>query len=56
MTHYIGEVVEDMDGNLCVELPVDMLWQMGWDENSLLEWIIEEDEVYIREKEDGSDS
>jgi hypothetical protein len=50
--HYIGEVVEDEDGELCVELPVEMLQQMGWDEGTLLEWLTdEENNVTIREKE-----
>ena len=51
--HYIGEVIEDDDGNLCVELPINMLGQMGWDEQSLLEWLIEEDgSVILKEKEE----
>ena len=50
--HYIGQVVEDDDGELCVELPVEMLRQMGWDEGTLLEWLTgEENNVTIREKE-----
>lgn len=52
---YIGEVVEDEDGELSIELPVQMLNQMGWDEHTLLEWIIEEENVYLKEKKDGSD-
>jgi len=50
--HYIGEVVEDDDGELCVELPVEMLQQMGWDEGTLLEWLTdEENNVILKEKE-----
>lgn len=50
--HYIGEVVEDEDGELCVELPVEMLQQMGWDEGTLLEWLTDEENcVILKEKE-----
>lgn len=50
--HYIGEVVEDDNGELCVELPVEMLQQMGWDEGTLLEWLTdEENNVILKEKE-----
>lgn len=41
--HYVGEVVEDEDGELAIQLPIDMLNQMGWDEGTLLEWIVEEE-------------
>jgi len=55
--HYIGEVVEDEDGELCVELPVEMLQQMGWDEGTLLEWLTdEENNVTIRESQNASSS
>lgn len=55
--HYIGEVVEDDDGELCVELPVEMLRQMGWDEGTLLEWLTdEENNVTIRESQNASSS
>lgn len=57
MTFYLGEVVEDEDGELAVQLPINMLKQMGWDEHTLLEWMIDEEEkVYIREKEDARSS
>lgn len=50
--HYLGKVVEDDDGELCVELPVEMLSQMGWDEGTLLEWLTEEENcVILKEKE-----
>ena len=49
MSYYIAEVVETEDGELALQFTVDMLNQMGWDEQTLLEWIIEEEEVYIRE-------
>ena len=52
---YIGNVVEDENGELLLEFPVDMLSQMGWDEGTLLEWMIDEEErVYLKEAEDAS--
>jgi hypothetical protein len=52
---YIGNVVEDESGELLLEIPVDMLNQMGWDEGTLLEWMIDEEErVYLKEAEDAS--
>lgn len=49
---YIGNVVEDENGELLLEFPVEMLNQMGWDEGTLLEWMIEEEQVYLKEAED----
>lgn len=49
MSYYIAEVVEGDDGELMLQFTADMLKQMGWDEQTLLEWIIEEEDVYIRE-------
>jgi hypothetical protein len=47
--HYVGKVVEDESGELCVEFPIDMLNQMGWDEGTLIEWIVDEEKVMIKE-------
>ena len=44
---YIGKVVEDEEGELMLEFPVEMLSQMGWDEGTLLEWMIDEEENII---------
>jgi len=54
--HYIGEVIETEDGELAIELPVDMLNQMGWDEGTLLEWLLEEEKVILTEVEDAGNS
>ena len=56
---YIGEVVEDAEtGELVIELPVDMLNQMGWDEGTLLEWMIDEEtsNVVLKEKQSGEEA
>ena len=52
---YIGNVVEDENGELLLEFPVEMLNQMGWDEGTLLEWMIDEEEnVILKEADDAS--
>lgn len=57
MTFYIGEVIETEDGEFAVQLPINMIKQMGWDEHTLLEWIIDEEEhVFLKESEHDGDS
>lgn len=53
MSYYMGEVIEDDEGELVLQLPVELLNQMGWDEETLLEWHIEGEEVYLREQKDA---
>ena len=49
---YIGKVVEDEQGEMMLEFPVEMLKQMGWDEGTLLEWMVDEEErIILKEKE-----
>lgn len=54
MSYYIAEVIEDADGELVLELPVQVIDQMGWDEQTLLQWIVEEESVYLTEKNKDS--
>lgn len=52
--NYIGNVVEDENGELLLEFPVALLSQMGWDEGTMLEWMIDEEEqIILKEAEDG---
>lgn len=37
------------EGELILPIPVELLSQMGWDENTTLEWVIMEDKVYLKE-------
>jgi len=53
MSYYIAEVIED-DGELVLELPIQVIDQMGWDEHTLLQWVIEEENVYLTEKNKDS--
>lgn len=51
---YIGNVVEDEEtGELLLEFPIELLNQMGWDEGTMLEWMIEEENIVLKEKENG---
>jgi hypothetical protein len=54
---YIGtaKVVEDDDGEMLLEFDVETLNQMGWDEETMLEWIIDEEEITLREAKNGRD-
>jgi hypothetical protein len=49
--NYIGEVIEGDDGEMMVQLPIELLGSMGWDEQTLLEWIIEEETIFLKETE-----
>jgi len=52
--NYIGHVVEDEEtGELLLELPTELLGSMGWDEETLLEWLIEEENVILKEAQNG---
>lgn len=42
---------EDENGDLILEFPADILNQMGWTEDTLLEWEISEKGAIIREKD-----
>lgn len=54
---YIGNVVEDENGELLLEFPVELLNQMGWDEGTLLEWMIDEEQnVILKEPDNGRDN
>jgi hypothetical protein len=47
------EVQEDINGDAIVQFPVELLNQMGWTEDTLIEWIISDDMVTIREVKDA---
>ena len=49
MMTYVTKIIENEDGELLVEFPLEILDQMGWNEDSILEWIIEDDQVFLRE-------
>ena len=49
MMTYVTKIIENEDGELLVEFPLEILDQMGWNEDSILEWIVEDDQVFLRE-------
>ena len=53
---YIGTVVEDENGEMLLELPVELLKQMGWDEGTLLQWMIDEEQITLKEAKHGGDN
>ena len=38
MTSYILEVQEDQDGQIFIELPYEVLEDLGWQEGDILNW------------------
>lgn len=50
---YIMEIQEDSNGEAIVQFPVELLNQMGWTEETLIEWIISDDVVTVREVKDA---
>ena len=49
---YITEVKQDIDNELYIELPEELINQLGWNLETELEWIIEEDRIYLKKKEE----
>lgn len=52
----ISTIKEDRDGELYVEMNPQLLKQMGWDDQTLLEWEIIGNMAIIRKKEDAGSS
>lgn len=51
---YIEPVEENVESDLVLPIPVELLSQMGWDETTTLEWEIMEGKVYLRKADDTS--
>lgn len=51
MNNFTVETIEEENGELVLPLPVELLSQMGWTEETILEWSLDENGgVFIREK------
>lgn len=48
---YVETVEENQEGELILPIPVELLSQMGWDESTILEWVVTEDKVYLKESD-----
>jgi len=51
---YTTTVFEDEDGEAYVEIPLDILNQMGWDEETLLDYHLHDDGSVILRKNDDT--
>jgi hypothetical protein len=51
-TDYTVTLDEDENGDLLMPIPEDFFDELGWEEDDLLEWIIEDDHIVLRKVED----
>lgn len=51
-TDYTVTLDEDENGDLFMPIPADFLDSLGWQEDDLLEWIVEDDQIVLRKVED----
>ena len=49
---YITEIKQDIDNEHYIELPEELVNELGWNLETELEWIIEEGKVYLKKKEE----
>ena len=48
----IVEVKQDIDGELFIEIPEQMIDELGWTTETELEWILEDNKVYLKKKQE----
>ena len=48
---YIVEVKQDIDNELYIEIPEELIEQLGWSVETELEWIMEDGKVILKKKE-----
>jgi hypothetical protein len=48
---YIVEIKQDIDNELYIEIPEQLIDQLGWTVDTELEWIIEQGKVILKKKE-----
>lgn len=51
-TDYTVTLDEDENGDLFMPIPADFLDSLGWQEDDLLEWIVEDDQIVLRKVEE----
>lgn len=51
-TDYTVTLDEDENGDLFMPIPADFLESLGWQEDDLLEWIVEDDQIVLRKVEE----
>lgn len=48
---YIVEIKQDIDNEMYIEIPEELIDQLGWNNETELEWIIEDGRVILKKKE-----
>jgi hypothetical protein len=51
-TDYTVILDKDENGDLFMPIPADFLDSLGWQEDDLLEWIVEDNQIVLRKVED----
>jgi hypothetical protein len=51
-TDYTVTLDEDENGDLFMPIPADFLTELGWQEDDVLEWVIEGDQIVLRKVEE----
>ena len=46
-TNYIIEIQEDQDGELFIELPDDLIEELGWEEGDVLSWDVQGEGIVL---------
>lgn len=49
---YITEIKQDIDNELFIELPEKLINELGWNLETELEWIVDNDKVILRKKQE----
>ena len=47
----IVEIKQDIDNEQYIELPEELINELGWNQETELEWVIDEGRVILRKKE-----
>lgn len=48
---HIVEIKQDIDNELYIEIPEELIEQLGWSVETELEWIMEDGRVILKKKE-----
>ena len=51
-TDYTVILDEDENGDLFMPIPADFLDSLGWTEDDVLEWIVEDNQIVLRKVEE----
>lgn len=51
-TDYTVTLDEDENGDLFMPIPADFLDSLGWTEDDVLEWIVEDNQIVLRKVEE----